>query len=185
MSDLQEYQYQLETTLSALRKDPTNTELLQLKTDLEELVALLSAAEPAPKQEMKKQWQEGQRVKARWTDGSFYEAKIVDIEGEDITISFEQHDDVQTFKASELKPLSFKVPQANMGSAVRVNAAPSKRKPERKLDQHSGEKTKKPDHVGERAKTWQQFASKTKRRSNFSTTDDLNTRIGVPNKPKK
>jgi len=165
MSDFQEYQYQLDTTLAALRKDPTNQELLQLKTDLEELVTLLSASEPAQKQETKRKHQEGQRVKARWTDGQFYEAKIVDIEGDDITIAFEQHDDIQTVKASELKPLSFKAPQANLGSAVRVNAAPNKWKTERKQEPQvkPTEKKSKKDHVGDRAKAWQQFSTKLKK----------------------
>ncbi|KAJ3342732.1 hypothetical protein HDU93_001304 [Gonapodya sp. JEL0774] len=39
--DVEEYQYQLDTVTEALEKDPNNAELLKLKTDLQDLIALL------------------------------------------------------------------------------------------------------------------------------------------------
>ncbi|XP_034252988.1 survival of motor neuron-related-splicing factor 30 [Thrips palmi] len=115
-SNLQNYQLQLQQVEAALLTDPSNEELMKLKTDLEEVIELttdliktqllesagsstdkevsksskpvFATESPEAPSTSKKQWKVGDKCLAIWSeDGQYYEATIEEITAEKEEVS--------------------------------------------------------------------------------------------------
>lgn len=127
--ELSEHKFQLQQVEEVLAKDPDNQELLQLKSDLTELINLLSAtAQPVskPKQEKPKtaqvtqslqkestttsssSWSVGQAVKAKYSlDGVLYDATItsVDASSETVVVTFTGYGNSEVVRMTDLQTM--------------------------------------------------------------------------------
>ncbi|RKP07189.1 hypothetical protein THASP1DRAFT_17437 [Thamnocephalis sphaerospora] len=104
--ELASYRYQLEQVDGLLAEDPDNAEMLKLKRDLEDLIALsadlvgsASAEPPAPQRPIslpddvaldadeipRGKWAVGDRIRAKYKgDGKLYSARVVSVGGSDM-----------------------------------------------------------------------------------------------------
>lgn len=119
---LQTYRVQLEQVEAALTSDPSNAELLKLKSDLEEVIALTknlidtqastttnnaglssgkSSSEPAPV----RQWKVGDECLAMWSEDSQWYDAVIDAITDDglVAVSFEGYGNSDVTKLSLLR----------------------------------------------------------------------------------
>ncbi|GAA6023006.1 hypothetical protein JCM11491_000354 [Sporobolomyces phaffii] len=129
--ELETYEYQLAQLKLGLAKDPSNSEFLTLKDELESLIDLIKqsiapaapAAPPAPAPSTsarpadpadakpKRVWKSGDECSARYTgDGKWYPARITSIAGSAeqpvYTVVFKGYDTPETVTAKDLRPAS-------------------------------------------------------------------------------
>lgn len=120
MSEVAEYQYQLEQIQGALNDDPDNEELLTLQQELQDLIALTQTKQQqqSTKEEDKRklaqdqQRKVGDSVLAKWVTGDhqFYPAKITSITGPPsnhiYVVKFIEYNETQTLHGHQLKNIS-------------------------------------------------------------------------------
>ncbi|KAJ2783131.1 hypothetical protein H4R18_001879 [Coemansia javaensis] len=113
------YRQKLGEVELALSADPDNAELRQLRSEIEDLLALsaqLVQAEPAPARPARdsapassareqRQWQIGEACEARYTDGRYYPARVVAVRpGGAYQVAFVGYGDMQDTRAAEMRP---------------------------------------------------------------------------------
>ncbi|CAJ0919101.1 unnamed protein product, partial [Mesorhabditis belari] len=95
--ELANFKLQLEQVEAALLKDSNNEELLKLKGDLQEVIALQKEIVAAEQTERKaeadpsssgREWRMGERVLAKGTNGQYYAAIIDGISGSTASVTF-------------------------------------------------------------------------------------------------
>lgn len=209
MDEMATYRIELEQVAAALALDPTNAELIELKSNLEEVIALSSQfAAPKPAKagkatETKGRWAVGDLCEAVWaSDGGYYKAKIETIDGQNCTVKFIDYDDVDTVQMGSLRTLDaskkrkVEASEATGGGVVKEEKTQAekdaererkKRKRERK-EKRLEEKTQEATAV---ANSWQKFnsgrstKSKTgflsgkKKESIFKSPDSVTGKVGV------
>jgi survival-of-motor-neuron-related-splicing factor 30 len=185
--EIEGYRYQLEQIEASLENDPENSELLKLKNDLVELIALTTefesvqtptpaVASPAKKQEKSKQEEKpssttaplvqqysvGQEVMAKYHgDGKYYKAKISNVGGSGVVYSviFAGYQDVEIVKAEDIKPIE----NRNKRPATVMNESEgAAKKPV------PAKKVKKPAAVEVKKNAWLNFANKAEKKKKMS-----------------
>jgi survival-of-motor-neuron-related-splicing factor 30 len=184
------YRYQLEQIEASLESDPQNSELIKLKNDLLELIALTTQYESvqspavaiqAKKEEKPKtteekpssttaplfqQYSVGQEVMAKYhADGKYYKAKISNVGGSGVVYSviFVGYQDVEIVKAEEIKPIDNKNKNKNKRPA---DAASEESDGAQK--QAQVKKVKKPAAVEVKKNAWLNFANKAEKKKKTS-----------------
>ncbi|KAJ2957168.1 hypothetical protein NQZ79_g7061 [Umbelopsis isabellina] len=185
--ELADYRYQLEQIEASLESDPQNSELLKLKSDLEELISLTSQFEtvqsspatPTKKSEVNQKVEEkpassaaplyqqysvGQEVMAKYqADGKYYKAKVSNVGGSGVVYSviFSGYQDVEIVKAEDIKPIDNKNknkrPAGVFQESSDKKAAPVK-------------KPKKTAAVEVKKNAWLNFANKSEKKKKISAT---------------
>lgn len=131
-AELAEYEYQLEQISGALKADPENDELLTLKTELNDLIAITKASiqsstsvsdghaaiatsgesDKKRKLEPSALRQVGDQVSAKWITGDhqFYPAKITSITGSQAdpvyTVKFLEYNEIQTLHSHQIRGIN-------------------------------------------------------------------------------
>ncbi|XP_059486317.1 survival of motor neuron-related-splicing factor 30 [Neocloeon triangulifer] len=130
VGSLQNYKLQLQQVEAALTTDPENAELLKLKEDLQEVIALTSDLAKAYTEELEKKqagkkkneasgsgtgvrkdWKIGDRCLAIWSqDGLYYDATVgeVDLAAGEVTVLFDSYQHSETLKIEQLRDLEQK-----------------------------------------------------------------------------
>ncbi|KXS15924.1 hypothetical protein M427DRAFT_56229 [Gonapodya prolifera JEL478] len=191
--DVEEYQYQLDTVTEALEKDPTNPELLKLKTDLQDLIALLGpkpaagGAQTASSGTKRNQdfdeedgeeadeagstrFRVGQTVSARFsTDNKWYDAVIEDVNvdssgRETYRVKYNGYGNSEDRSADDLRA-SKRAASVDLEEVVAEGEKAMAKDSKAKYKKKvKKERKEKPDEVADRAKGWQQFAHSTKKK---------------------
>ncbi|GAA5832224.1 hypothetical protein JCM5353_008204 [Sporobolomyces roseus] len=125
--ELETYEYQLAQLKLGLAKDPSNTEFLTLKEELESLIDLIkqsiapssaapstsrtTAPAPPASDKPKREWKSGDDCSARYTgDGKWYPARITSVAGSSeqpiYTVIFKGYDTPETISQKDLRPAS-------------------------------------------------------------------------------
>ncbi|KAI8578494.1 hypothetical protein K450DRAFT_247163 [Umbelopsis ramanniana AG] len=184
------YRYQLEQIEASLESDPQNSELIKLKNDLVELIALTTqfenvqsparSAEATPTKTQEKpkedespstrtattlfqQYSVGQEVMAKYqADGKYYKAKISNVGGSGVVYSviFAGYQDVEIVKAEDIKPIENKYKNKRPASNVESGDG-TKKQPQAK-------KPKKPAAVEVKKNAWLNFATKAEKKKKTS-----------------
>ncbi|XP_054267758.1 survival of motor neuron-related-splicing factor 30-like [Macrosteles quadrilineatus] len=204
--DLQNYKLQLQQVEAALTTDPDNEELHKLKTDLEEVIQLTleliktqlleeqklkdsaegeiedSILEAATSHKSKHEWIVGDRCLALWTqDGQYYEATIESIDGEEVSVIFDQ------YKSAQVSTLEFIKELPHQEGSLKHKKQPiSKvREYQKKKKQKKLQRYKQLEEEREQEKNkWLAFSHKTTkkgiiRKSIFASPDNVNGRVGI------
>lgn len=127
VTEIAEYEFQLEQVLSALAEDPDNEELNNLKIEIQDLIKLTEsqagsvttihgpAKDEKPSDEKKRKFEAapirhvGDQVLAKWITGDhqFYSAKITSITGNQAdpvyTVKFIEYNEVQTLRSHQVR----------------------------------------------------------------------------------
>jgi survival-of-motor-neuron-related-splicing factor 30 len=182
--ELADYRYQIEQIEASLESDPQNSELLKLKSDLEELISLTSQFEtvqspatPTKKAEKKEddkpsspaaslyqQYSVGQEVMAKYQgDGKYYKAKVSNVGGSGVVYSviFSGYQDVEIVKAEDIKPIENKNKNKRPAGAFQES---SDKKPAQV------KKPKKTAAVEVKKNAWLNFANKSEKKKKISAT---------------
>ncbi|KAK3912644.1 Survival of motor neuron-related-splicing factor 30 [Frankliniella fusca] len=207
-SNLQNYQLQLQQVEAALLTDPSNEELIKLKTDLEEVIELttdliktqlLEAAGSSTEKEVKapkpqraeepdspvstaKQWKAGDKCLAIWSeDGQYYEATIEEItNGEDVSVIFDAYQNADVCNINLLREVSTAADNdKNKKHPMSKQREYQKKKKQKKLQRF---KQLEEDRETEKNK-WLAFATKKKggclKKSIFASPESVSGRVGI------
>lgn len=192
--DLQNYKLQLQQVEAALLTDPENSELLKLKTDLEEVIDLTkdliraqqeaeqkknSYVEPASTSYFegfsaaeKKQskpsviWKVGDKCSAKWIeDGQYYDATIEAItDNGDVSIVFDAYQNRSTTTISELREC--KVRNEVFPSTSNKRMRPNQKEYLKKKKQKKQQRFKELEEERETEKNkWLQFSTKNSKKT--------------------
>ena len=208
-SSLEEHSTQLQQVESALEQTPENEELLQLKSDLEQLIGitqvLLHGGDGSKRTSetvkqtgpVKCQWKKGDRCLAKWSkDGQHYSAVVIDMtSGDDkCIVKFESYKETERVSISDLKFNPLSEAEAKLEFEKRAHNEKRKRPAEskeyKKLKALKKEqKYKEKDEASAKEiRRWQDFRSKTskgkmlsakQKRSIFSVPDAIEGKVGV------
>ncbi|KAE8746362.1 hypothetical protein FOCC_FOCC006857 [Frankliniella occidentalis] len=208
-SNLQNYQLQLQQVEAALLTDPSNEELIKLKTDLEEVIdltsdliktQLLESAGSSSEKEVKvskpqdteepdlpvltaKEWKAGDKCLAVWSeDGQYYEATIEEItNGEDVSVIFDAYQNADVCNINLLREVSSAADSdpKNKKHAMSKQREYQKKKKQKKLQRF---KQLEEDRETEKNK-WLAFATKKKggivKKSIFASPESVSGRVGI------
>lgn len=209
-ANLQNYKLQLQQVEAALTTDPENEELVKLKVDLEEVIqltceliktqlleeqaALEDSAVPTnsnnkadslsqSSSKEKHDWKAGDTCLALWSnDGQYYEAVIESIEGDEVSVMF------NNYKAIEVTSIEFikELPRVQEADTKTKKQPISKlREYQKKKKQKKLQRYKQLEEERETEKNkWLAFSSKTSKKgiikkSIFASPDNVNGRVGI------
>uniref|UniRef100_A0A2P2I1U5 Survival of motor neuron-related-splicing factor 30 n=1 Tax=Hirondellea gigas TaxID=1518452 RepID=A0A2P2I1U5_9CRUS len=202
------YKIHLEQVQAALTSDPGNEELLKLRADLEEVIALTdnltetatdveSVPSTSNREPPTKKWAVGDICLAQWSeDKQWYKATIDAVTNDGtVAVSFERYGSSDVTSLSLLRDISEadKLLAPASGSSSSGTKGPRKRQmqeaqrqQQKKKKQKKFDRQKQIDEAHETDKMrWQQFNSKSKklkgvtRRSIFATPEAVNGRVGI------
>lgn len=189
-AELETYQVQLEQVQVALTSDPDNSELLSLKTQLQELIALTQqslavstavaasskakAASTPTAPTTSHSWQAGDDCLAKYSeDGQWYPARIISVGGSSdkrvFSVVFKGYNSTELVEGTAIKPLPASYNSSSSyaaGSKRKLSKAEEeerekkKKKNEKKLEVRA---TKAKEQVAKQA-TWQKFAKKSEKK---------------------
>ncbi|KAJ2345331.1 hypothetical protein IWW50_004528 [Coemansia erecta] len=185
-AEIDVYQQKLSEVELALSADPSNTELQQLKTEIESLLSLSAQLHPAaprasskgkprapdgPPQTDAHKWQIGDTCEARFSDEQYYPARVVSVLPDGIyKLTFVGYGDMQDTRASDMR-------------IVHAPAATQPKKVAKKA-----EKRKKHDSAQSGQQAWLKFAKGKKLkakpindRSIFKSPETTTGKVGVAN----
>lgn len=115
MQRLQEHRDQLAQIDQLLQLTPGDEELIKIKGDLEQVVALTLELSSSSK------WKVGDRCTAKWEDGKFYAATITEVKEDDYSVQFLDYGDKATVPESSLESyVPLPVDQLIKGAMVRA-----------------------------------------------------------------
>lgn len=211
-NNLDNYKLQLQQVEAALTTDPSNEELLKLKTDLEEVIQLtcelvktqLLEEEKALKDaeenktsvssgssktthpagsKIKRDWKVGDKCLALWIeDGQYYEALIESIEGDEVSVIFNNYKSAETTTLEFIKELPHGHESTNKAKKQPVSKLREyqKKKKQKKLQRY---KQLEEERELEKNK-WLAFSSKPAKKgiikkSIFASPDNVNGRVGI------
>ncbi|KAH8835888.1 hypothetical protein DL96DRAFT_95819 [Flagelloscypha sp. PMI_526] len=185
--DLEQYQIQLSEVEKLIQNDPSNSELLVLRSELKELIDLASSAVASSSKPEKKSGfgppgasappthnlKAGDECLAKYsTDGQWYPARITSVGGattnQVYSIVFKGYNTTELVKAAEVKPMP-------VNYELKTHAAGNKRKlTKEEEDERERKKKKNEKKVEVRAQkakeqnakqaSWQKFAKKSEKK---------------------
>ncbi|KAJ2120457.1 hypothetical protein IW147_005070 [Coemansia sp. RSA 720] len=177
-AEIDVYKQKLSEVELALSADPSNTELQQLKTEIQDLLALsaqlhpappptLPAPAPTPPATATHKWQIGDSCEAQYTDSKYYPARVVAVRADTYGVTFVGYSGMHDIQASSMRPAHA---QSN------AHRAPAR------------ERTKKrgKSAVEQSQQAWLKFArGKSKKAINsksiFKSPDTVTGKVGVTN----
>ncbi|KAJ2428342.1 hypothetical protein GGF47_001391 [Coemansia sp. RSA 2524] len=175
-AEIDVYKQKLSEVELALSADPENTELQQLKTEIQDLLALSAQLHPAPQPTPTPapapaatpthKWQIGDSCEAQYTDSKYYPARVVAVRADTYGVTFVGYSGMHDIHAS-----SMRVARAQSN----VHRAPAR------------ERTKKRGKSGveQSQQAWLKFArGKNKAINNksiFKSPDTVTGKVGVTN----
>lgn len=204
--ELATYRVELQQVQAALAADPTNAELLDLESNLNEVIQL-STQFTAPKQASAAAtssggWSVGDTCEAIWaSDGGYYKAVIESVTDEKCSVKFVEYGDVDTVQTSSLRKLAT-APKRKAGESVAVGGTVVEQKTEAEKEVEREYKRKKREKKKERlaekdkeatgqANSWQKFNKGRSKRSKtgflsgkqkdsiFRSPDGVTGKVGV------
>ncbi|OXA58171.1 survival of motor neuron-related-splicing factor 30 [Folsomia candida] len=207
-SNLESYNLQLQQVEAALTSDPSNEELLKLKTDLTEVIELtkeLFDQQSGPGSsygDESRSWKVGDRCLAPWSqDGKYYEAVIEEIHDDGrVSVGFQKYSHGDVTQVSQLKVFdaSYIEPsrdgQASTSGTSRIapkeSLAERKQALQKQKEYLKKRKQKKVARVHEleaerekSKKSWLNFSTKkgllNKKKSIFASPESVQGRVGV------
>jgi len=186
--DLETYQVQMSQVEIALSTDPTNAELLSLRSELQELIELTEAAiaqaeaassskaessRKAASSVPSKTWSAGDECLAKYSaDGGWYPARITSVGGSAdnrvYSIVFKGYNTTELVKSAEIKALpanyASTAPSSSnkrkLTKAEEEEREKKKKKNEKKLEV----KAAKAKEQNNKQATWQKFAKKSEKK---------------------
>ncbi|ODV88618.1 hypothetical protein CANCADRAFT_57767 [Tortispora caseinolytica NRRL Y-17796] len=158
--EIQQYRDQYDAIVKQLENDKENKDLLVLKKELEELLALaLAGGEPvAPiaAAEPTIVYGAGEFVLARWKDGKYYKSEILSQTGSSenpiYTIKYLDYDEIDTVGVRDLRPLEVAKEADSMQMPTNTQ----------KLSSRQVKKQKEVKRLEESKNKWKSFAAKTR-----------------------
>jgi survival-of-motor-neuron-related-splicing factor 30 len=187
-ADLETYQVQLSQVELALSADPSNSELLSLHSELQELIDLtqtaLAQAEAASSSKAEssrkiaataptKTWSAGDECLAKYSaDGGWYPARITSLGGSAdnrvYSIVFKGYNTTELVKSPEIKvlPANYVTPAPSLSNKRKLTKSEEeerekkKKKNEKKLEV----KAAKAKEQNNKQATWQKFAKKSEKK---------------------
>ncbi|KAJ2852371.1 hypothetical protein IWW36_000258 [Coemansia brasiliensis] len=178
-SEIEIYKQKLEEVQLALSADPKNSELQQLKEEIESLLSLSTQLQQPSTPRTNKHgreaeskqhtWRIGDLCEARFSDGKYYPARVTGLKADLFQVTFVGYGDVQDKRASEMR-----VPQLEQ---------------KHKKKQRRVEKRKKHDEVATSQQAWLKFAKSKKnlkakpinQKSIFKSPETVTGKVGVAN----
>ncbi|XP_075226943.1 survival of motor neuron-related-splicing factor 30 isoform X2 [Lycorma delicatula] len=209
-ANLQNYKLQLQQVEAALTTDPDNEELVKLKVDLEEVIqltceliktqlleeqaAIESSSAPTNSNNKadlsslqnvkeKQDWKSGDKCLALWNnDGQYYEAVIESIEGDEVSVMFDNYKAIAVTSVEFIKELP-RVQEAE--TKAKKQPISKLREYQKKKKQKKLQRYKQLEEERETEKNkWLAFSSKTSKKgiikkSIFASPDNVNGRVGI------
>ncbi|CAO3675431.1 unnamed protein product [Umbelopsis ramanniana] len=188
------YRYQLEQIEALLESDPQNSELLKLKNDLVELIALTTQFEmykaqhdrrrpPPPPLLRHKKSQKKTHQRGRPQQQRFSSSTVLAKSGVVYSVIFAGYQDVEIVKAEDVKPIDNKNKNKRPAGNGESGGDGAKKQPQAK-------KAKKPAAVEVKKNAWLNFANKAEKKkktsaipinkkSIFKTPDNPEGKVGV------
>ena len=162
---LAKYQFQAQHVADALALDPDNSELLNLQSDVNNLVELYqkqveeegdvvpkeTSTSVRPKQHLNQKYKIGDIVLAKFSDGNYYEATIAgDPTGETVEVIYTGYETVEVVPLQDLKPCVTVTQQDGSHAvasteSVLVGDVTETKKPKRKFTGKKEQKISKTD----------------------------------------
>jgi survival of motor neuron-related-splicing factor 30 len=171
-SELENYKFQKNQVQEQLDKDPNNEELQKLHSDLQQLIDLYtllpSITEKVKKQETKvrKQFEVGDIVLAKWSDGHFYEALVVGLKETETEVAFTGQETIEILPLDSIKETKPGQKRLTLLTSNQVVAGQSLKQvgKEKRKQKRKEENRKENLNDKERVNKWQQFKSKVKKK---------------------
>lgn len=204
--DLNTYQMQLQQVSLALAADPENSELLKLKSDLEEVIELTKELIKAQEEETKKSyiapgssgeqqeykqkgptkfWKVGDKCQAKWSDGQYYDATIESITDDgDVNLMFDTYQNRFTSTLKELRER--KVQRTEVFTNTNKKQRPNQKEYLKKKKQKKQLRLKELEQERESEKSkWLNFTAKTAKKGHgipksiFASPETVEGRVGI------